>query len=81
MSTSLAITLNDNLGTQNFIGLSKKKKQTCPPVYSSGAEVEQVNRFRLLGMNIPENLSWSLHISNFLMAIKFILNLEYYTMI
>lgn len=29
------------------------KKQTPHPVYNSGAEVEQVNRFKLLGMNIP----------------------------
>ncbi len=33
------------------------------PVYISGAEVEQVNSFRFLGISITKNLSWSSYIS------------------
>ncbi len=39
----------------------KKERKTHTPVYISGAEVEQVNSFRFLGISITENLSWSSH--------------------
>ena len=33
------------------------------PVFNSGAEVEQMNSFRFLGINITEDVSWSSHIT------------------
>ncbi len=41
----------------------KKRRKTHTPVYISGIEVEQVNSFRFLGINIKENLSRTPHIS------------------
>ncbi len=38
-------------------------KKTHSPVYINGAEVEQVNSFRFLGISITNNLIWSSHIS------------------
>ena len=43
--------------------LEKKEAKTHIPVYISGAEVEQVNSFKFLGISITENLSWTSHIS------------------
>ena len=41
--------------------LVETKNRVNFTVYISGAEVEQVNRFRFLGIDITENLSWSSH--------------------
>ncbi len=42
-----------------IIDSRKKETMTHTPVYISGAEVEQVNSFRFLGISITENLSWT----------------------
>ena len=39
-----------------LVYLRKKEPKTHTPVYISGTEVEQVNSFRFLGINITENL-------------------------
>ena len=39
----------------------EERRQRHRPVYISGAEVEQVNSVRFLGINITETLSWSLY--------------------
>ncbi|KAI3355020.1 hypothetical protein L3Q82_004560 [Scortum barcoo] len=46
-----------------IIGFRIKEMTIHTPVYLSGAEVEQVNSFRFLGISITKNLSWSSHIS------------------
>ena len=40
---------------------AKKEAKIHPPVYISGAEVEQVNRFRLFEITITENLENLVH--------------------
>ncbi len=46
-----------------IIDFRKKEAKAHTPVYISGAEVEKVNSFRSLRINITKNLSWSSHIS------------------
>lgn len=41
-----------------IVDLRRKGGKDTHPVYISGAEMEQVNRFRFLGINVTENLSW-----------------------
>ena len=55
--------LNVNKTKRLIVDFRKKKAKTHTPVYISGAEVEQVNSFRFLGINITENLSWTSRIS------------------
>ncbi len=46
-----------------IIDFRKKEAMTHIPVYISGAEVEQMNSFRFLGIGITKNLLWTSHIS------------------
>ncbi len=55
--------LNISKTKELIIDFRKKEEKTHTPVYVSGAEVEQVNSFRFLGISITKNLSWSFHIS------------------
>ncbi len=56
--------LNIRKTKELIIDFRKKGEKTHTSVYRSGAEVEQVNSFRFLGISITKNLSWSSHISN-----------------
>ncbi len=56
--------LNVGKTTELIIDFGKKEERTHTPVYISGAEVEQVNSFRFLGISITKNLSWTPHISH-----------------
>ena len=40
------------------VDFRKKEAKTHLPVYISGAEIEQVNSCRFLGIDITDNLSW-----------------------
>ena len=58
------VTAKHYLGTKELIVLFLKKKKKnggndTHPCLHHGAEVEQVNSFRFLGITITENLSWS----------------------
>lgn len=45
-----------------IVDMRKKEAKTEIPVDINGAEVERVNNFRFVGINITDNLSCSLHI-------------------
>lgn len=52
--------------TRWLLILRKRRQRHTPPVTSvsiSGAEVEQMNTFKFLGIDIRENLSWTSHMS------------------
>ncbi len=55
--------LNVSKTKELIVDFRKKEAKTHKPVYINGAEVEQVSSFKLLGINITENLSWTSHIS------------------
>ena len=63
----LSISKSKNL----VFDIRKNEAKTHTPVYISGAEVEQVNSLKFLGINITENLSWTSHISTLVKKNKF----------
>ena len=58
--------LNISETKQPIVDTRKKKAKTHSPVYISGAEVEQLNSSRFLGITITESSSWSSHITPWL---------------
>ncbi len=53
----------NNIAERTIYYFRKKEAKTHTPVNINGAEVEQVNGFRFLGISITKNLSGSSHIS------------------
>ena len=55
--------LNVNKSKELIVHFRKKEAKTHPPVYISGAEIEQLNSCMFLGINIMDNRSWSSYIT------------------
>ncbi|KAI4890782.1 hypothetical protein NFI96_007797, partial [Prochilodus magdalenae] len=56
-------TLNTQKTKEIIIDLRRSRSQAHPPVYISGAAVEQVTSFKFLGTHISSDLTWSLNSS------------------
>ncbi|KAI4882367.1 hypothetical protein NFI96_008890 [Prochilodus magdalenae] len=57
------LTLNTQKTKEIIMDLRRSRSQAHPPVYISGAAVEQVTSFKFLGTHISSDLTWSLNSS------------------
>ncbi|KAI4889033.1 hypothetical protein NFI96_004409 [Prochilodus magdalenae] len=57
------LTLNTQKTKEIIMDLRRSRGQAHPPVYISGAAVEQVTSFKFLGTHISSDLTWSLNSS------------------
>ncbi|KAI4872717.1 hypothetical protein NFI96_007016, partial [Prochilodus magdalenae] len=57
------LTLNTQKTKEIIMDLGRSRSQAHPPVYISGAAVEQVTSFKFLGTHISSDLTWSLNSS------------------
>ncbi|KAI4902683.1 hypothetical protein NFI96_012333, partial [Prochilodus magdalenae] len=57
------LTLNTQKTKEIIMDLRRSRSQAHPPVYISGAAVEQVTSFKFLGTHIFSDLTWSLNSS------------------
>lgn len=62
--------LNISKTKELIIDFRKKEAKAQTPVYISGAEVEQVNSFRFLGITTTKNFSWSSHITTLIKKVQ-----------
>ena len=60
----LSQNLSLNIGKVKCMLISRKKSRPVLPVYIDNQRIEQVSSFKLLGVTVTQDLSWSTHIGN-----------------